>query len=229
MSDTESINEEELSHESDEELDLLEKDDFDESDLELGDTDEVEGYSHAGLADAMKKILECNIPDDVKTPVLCRRKLKYAEIKESKQKEHIAKQMKIEKKEKLEFGHSEPEKLNSDMDLLLRKIATKGAVTLFTAISTFQKKRKLEEKEAHLKKIKKYRKKTLFEVLENTTKSLTQKSTTNTNKNETDFIPPIEQKKTNKWAAVDENLLANPTLRDWDQKQDSDEEWSDED
>lgn len=62
--------------------------------------------------------------------MLCKRKLKLTELNETKSKDKLAKQMREEKKQRKEIGHSVPESLSSEKDQLLRKIATKGGMIL---------------------------------------------------------------------------------------------------
>lgn len=52
------------------------------------------------------------------------------ELNETKSKDKLAKQMREEKKQRKEIGHSVPESLSSEKDQLLRKIATKGGMIL---------------------------------------------------------------------------------------------------
>lgn len=112
----------------------IENDDSIESDEELDsdgyDEDGNETTTNDGLSVMMSKILNQNI---TKNPILAKRKTAaMKEIEENHFKKEESKIQRIERKKKREMFLVPPNPLSSDFERQLRKVATKGGMSVFT-------------------------------------------------------------------------------------------------
>ncbi|XP_001640769.2 RRP15-like protein [Nematostella vectensis] len=183
--------------------------------------------SKSRWADAMSQILNKPLTDN--KPVILSKYQKGSKRKAEHREEMKKKKAKAQEKHAiLEKDHIIPDKSNLDYDRNLVKIATRGVVKLFNAVSKHQK-----EMDTKLSKATTETKKT--KVMESLTKSsfldmlkrssdatVTEESTETTKKanqkgNKSEKMD--EQKSSNSWNILRDDFMMGAKLKDWDKEE----------
>lgn len=213
-------------------------DDYDDDDLSGDDDNEKEEadvkdsakqQGIAGMADVISKILGKDLAEQ-KGVVLSKCKQSRKRKTEDTEERETKKSLHEQKLASLEKNHIVPNRTNAQMEVLLRRIATKGVVKLFNAVSTHQKKmnEKMTEAKTESRKSK---------AAEKVTKSSFLDMLKDDNQKEEDdgLSKSKKKKKVNKeekkeeekpaWAVLQDNFMMASKMKDWDKE---DEENGDE-
>lgn len=218
---------------SDDDEDLASKEEDDDANTDSGDdadqsdddedetpTDENDNklQGMAGMADVISKILGKTLPQE-KDVVLSKCKQSKKRKTDIKEEFENKKTLREKKSDALELNHVLPTRSNAQNEILLRKIATKGVVKLFNAVSAHQKKltEKLDDAKTEARKSKaadRITKDSFLDMLTDSTKSKSSDV-----KNEA-----VKDEETEKpaWAVLQDNFMMSSRMKDWD-KEDGDD------
>jgi len=224
VSDDDDDDEEDLASEEDDEANTDSGDDADQSDADEDETpsndskDDNKLQGMAGMADVISKILGKTLPQE-KDVVLSKCKQSKKRKTDIKEEFENKKTLREKKSDALELNHVLPTRSNAQNEILLRKIATKGVVKLFNAVSAHQKKltEKLDDAKTEARKSKaadRITKDSFLDMLTDSTKSKSSYVKNEAVKNEETEKPA--------WAVLQDNFMMSSRMKDWD-KEDGDD------
>jgi len=193
-----------------------------DADVESGSDQEQPDNKHgmAAMGDIISKILEKSISSS--DTILCKSQKSKKRKLEMKEEINAKKEKDEDRKEHREKNHVIPTRSNAQKEVLLKRIATKGVVKLFNAVTTHQKavseKMKVAKTESKKTKVEKdVSKSTFMDLL---------KSKQNVNKNVQKDLKQADGKDENepskKWDVLRDDFMMGASMKDWD-KDDGDE------
>lgn len=191
----------ESSSEEEEEQQTSDEESSVEPEVESSDEEEQQEETN-GFAGAMSLVLSQNIADS-KTPILAKRTTQLMRtIAESKSQHKVKKVTAEERRRQKEKNVVLPNYTTLAKDRQLRKIATKGVVALFNAITKHQQ-------SANLQVESKLKKQQQVEV-----KAMSKANFLNLLKDNT------EKASTSDWKVLDDKFMMGAKLKHWDQSED---------
>ncbi|CAN8265729.1 unnamed protein product [Cochlearia groenlandica] len=204
------------------------KEEEDGSDNDQGSDGEDHGEIQSGITKfatdgcnafrtAFNAIMEKNTGDDTLGPILSAHKHLIAQkLAEEEAEKKVKGQARKAKHLVAEKGHVKPDSYLDSHEKILIGVATKGVVKLFNAVNKAQHAQKglNPSRSKDSKVLKKLRKDAFFSELGKTSKSDTKaQNSSNSNEGEAPAWAPLR----------DNYMLANPKLKDWDKKQETNE------
>jgi len=221
----------------DEEEEEEEEEEGDEEEEEEDDNEEG-AQKKEGMADMMSRILDQSV--SASNPVLAKRKTAIMkQMEESKDDRNRLKRARADRKSDREKQLALPDATTADYENQLRKLATRGVIALFNAISTSKR----EEADARSADAAKNADETK-QIFRLDVKQMTQANFRELLKGE-DSIPPkvtlpksgilassgaaVESSKGKSWSALRDNYLleSSMTLKDWDKESDKSDDGGD--
>ncbi|XP_057290076.1 RRP15-like protein [Hydractinia symbiolongicarpus] len=182
-----------------------------DADIESDDGDNnVKNHGMVAMGDIISKILAKPLPESV--PAILSKSKKSQKRKLEMREELLIKKDKAEERlEKREKNHVLPTRSNAQKEVLLKRIATKGVVKLFNAVSAHQKlvSEKMKEAKTEARKSK---------AVETVTKSsFMDLLKTNKDKKKSEEENSKENDKQNKkWDVLRDDFMLGASMKDWD-------------
>eukprot|EP00743_Colponemidia_sp_Colp-15_P009508 GILK01010397.1.p1 GENE.GILK01010397.1~~GILK01010397.1.p1 ORF type:complete len:298 (+),score=96.17 GILK01010397.1:122-895(+) len=196
--------------------------DEDESGNEESGDEKAPGVS---FAIAMHKILGKRLREDEEAaPILAKYKTTEERIRHEKEQMKKAKELAREKKRLKNKDHVLPDILNKDFERQLLKLATKGVVKLFNAVSQHQKSQdsisstKVEDKKLKVDKVDQLSKANFLQLLKKNNNE--SKSSSKLTKAE----PDSSSSKSPSWSVFKDDYLMSAKMKDWDKEEEEEEE-----
>eukprot|EP00742_Colponemidia_sp_Colp-10_P006633 GILJ01007111.1.p1 GENE.GILJ01007111.1~~GILJ01007111.1.p1 ORF type:complete len:307 (+),score=100.40 GILJ01007111.1:43-921(+) len=231
--DEEDSNAEDEDDEDDDD-DELNDDELDAANIGKKDDEEEEsGNEESGdekapgvsFAIAMHKILGKRLREEEEAaPILAKYKTTEERIRHEKEQMKKAKELAREKKRLKNKDHVLPDILNKDFERQLLKLATKGVVKLFNAVSQHQKSQdsvsstKVEDKKLKVDKVDQLSKANFLQLLKKNNNE--SKSSSKLTKAEADS----SSSKSPSWSVFKDDYLMGAKMKDWDKEEEEEEE-----
>ena len=196
------------------------------------ETEQQQGL--AGMSDVISKILEKSLAPE-KDAVLAKCKRSTKRKSEIQEERVLKKEKRDAKKAILDKNHVIPTRSNAHTEVLLRKIATKGVVKLFNAVSAHQKSMSEKMKEAKTearksKAIEGVSKSSFLDFLkkdgEDKAKVKVENKKTVTKQEVSSEDDASEEEGKSSWNVLRDDFMMGAKFKDWD-KDDAEEEESD--